>query len=332
MKKVCCMIMFIGVVFVGALQAAAATYKLGMLPLIGWAEYRVAQVKGFWEKQGVHVELFEYASPIDHRRGYEQNRFELAPVPLASTANLRNTGLSDVIYLGTMSVADHHKYLILKNDLLRKSLKGQTIGVFAIDAGNMFLLTAYLKSVNTRLADVRLVEMSPNDEEANFIAGRLQAVLALDRGNQFYEPAKGVIALSTRDFYEPHGLFVRKSFLEKISPEDLKKILRGCVEAIQWIRDPANWEEYKGILKQYFLADQPDLSDDQMRALVQEGKFFDPQTLLVHNQQQLTDYFTQFRAFLVTEGILKADVLNAFTQDDVIKNQALIEVLQTFGK
>ena len=332
MKKALYVMIVMGSVFVGALQVAAATYKIGMWPLIGWAEYRVAKVKGFWEKQGVTVEIVEYLSSLDYTRGYNQERFEFGPSPMPFIADDRNSGVSDSIYLGTFSIADRDKYFIIKKDLVNKSLKGQTIGTFSSDIANDFLLTTYLNTVNTHLADIRQVEMNPDEVEANFIHNRLHAVVALDRGNPFYEKANGVIALSTRDFYEPHGLSIRQHVLETIPPDDLKKILRGCVEAIQWIRDPANWEEYKGILKQYFLADQPDLSDDQIRALVQEGKFFDPQTLLEHNQQKLSDYFTQYRAFLAAERSVKADVLNAFTYDNVIKNQALIEVLQAFGK
>jgi NitT/TauT family transport system substrate-binding protein len=123
---------------------------------------------------------------------------------------------------------------------------------------------------------------------------------------------------------------VKKGGLAAIPPDDLKKILRGCVDAIQWIRDPANWDEYKAILTQYCFPDNPNLSDDQIRALTKVAKFVDPPTLLRHNQQKLKDYFTQFRAFLIADGSLKADVLDAFTYDNVIHNQALIEVLQEY--
>ena len=98
----------------------------------------------------------------------------------------------------------------------------------------------------------------------------------------------------------------------------LKKILRGCVESNVWIQDPANWDEYKSILKQFLC--NPDLSDEQIREFMKQGKLFDPQMLLEHNQQKLTDYFTQFRAFLAAEGALKADLLKDYTYENVIKN------------
>lgn len=66
--------------------------------------------------------------------------------------------------------------------------------------------------------------------------------------------------------------------------------------------------------------------------MTKAAKFVDPQTLLEHNQQKLHDLFTQFRAFLAEEELLKADVLNEFTYEHVITNQALIEVLQEFVK
>jgi hypothetical protein len=100
------------------------------------------------------------------------------------------------------------------------------------------------------------------------------------------------------------------------------------VEANVWIQNPANWDEYTTIFKQFL--GNPDLSDEQIREFMKEGKLFAPQMLLEHNQQKLTDYFTQFRAFLVAEGALKADILKDYTYENVIKNQALIEVLQEY--
>jgi len=332
MKKALCVFMIIGFLLVGALSVAAETYTLGLLPVVGWSQYRVAEVKGFWEKQGVTVKNVEYVWPLDSAQGGARRRFDLTPVPMAYTVTFRDAGAFDNMYLGTLSIADHHKYLIIKKDLVNKSLKGQTIGNFLPCPANNFFLSSYLNTVDTDLADIRQVGMNPDELEANFIHNRLQAVLSFNRYNKFYEDADGVVAFSTVDFYEPHGLsIIREGGKNAIPVEDLKKIMRGCVEAIQWIRDPANWEEYKAILKEYYLPpDSPDLSDEQFRVMVQDAKFVDPQTLLEHNQQLLRDYFTQYRAFLVSEGSVKEDVLNAFTYDNVIYNQTLIEVLQEY--
>jgi NitT/TauT family transport system substrate-binding protein len=334
MKKALCVFMIIGFLLIGSLSVAAETYTLGMLPLVGWSQYRVAEVKGLWEKQGITVKNVDYVWPLDSGKGGAQRRFDLTPIPLAYTATFRDAGASDTMYLGTLSIADHHKYLIIKKDLVNKSLKGQTIGNFLpeFDSTNDFLLSSYLKTVNTELADVRLVAMNPDELEANFIHNRLQAVLTLNRGNKFYEKADGVIAISTLDFYEPHGLtIIREGGRNAIPPEDLKKIMRGAVEAIEWIRNPANWEEYKAILKEYYLPpDSPELSDEQFRVMARDAKFVDPQTLLEHNQQILRDHFAEFRAFLVSEGSVKEETLNAFTYDNVVYNQALIEVLQEY--
>jgi NitT/TauT family transport system substrate-binding protein len=314
------------------MPVAAETYTLGLLPIVGWSEYRVAEVKGLWEKQGVTVKIVDYAWPLDSSRGGAQRRFDLTPLPMTYLVTFQDAGAFDAVYLGTLSIADHHKYLIIKNDLVNKGLKGQTVGNFLPCPANDFFISNYLNTVNMNIADIRQVEMNPDQLEANFQQNRLQAVLTLDLGNKFYEEANGVIAISTLDFYEPHGLcIIREGGVDAIPAEDLKKIMRGCVDAVEWIRDPANWEEYKAILKQYYLPpDSPDLSDEQFRVIVQDGKFVDPQTLLEHNQQRLRDLFTQFRAFLVSQGSVKEDVLNAFTYDNAIKNQALIEVLQEY--
>jgi NitT/TauT family transport system substrate-binding protein len=285
-----------------------------------------------WEKQGISVNIIDYDVPAEFVRGAMQRRFDFAPVPMPIIATFRNAAALDAVYLGTFSIPVYGKAVILKNDLLNKNLKGQTIGVFVSDHANRFFLSTYLKTVNTDLADVRVVQMNTNDLEANFLHDRLQVVLTVpEEGNTFYEQANGLIASSIRDIYQPRGLcLIKEGGATAIPPGDLKKILRGCVEAIQWMRDPANWEEYKAILKEHVFADMPDLSDDQIRALTKVEKFVAPQILLDHNQQRLRDYFTQYREFLVVDGSLKANVLNAFTYDNVIYNQVLIEVLQEY--
>jgi NitT/TauT family transport system substrate-binding protein len=334
MKQALCVMVVIGVLLMGTLPVAAETYTLSFITNVVFAEYKVAEVKGFWEKQGVSVKVLDYHMPSEAVRGAIQRRFDLAPVPMAVIATFRNAGVFDAEYLGTFSVSAYGKSIILKKNLVNKSLKGHTIGVFVPDHANSFFLSTYLKTVNTDLADVRLVQMNPKDLQANFLNDRLEVILTmLDKGNTFYEQANGLLAASIRDIYEPHGLIVvKEGGATAIPPEDLKKILRGCVEAIQWMRDPANWEEYKAILKQHVFGDMPDLSDDQIEAFTKVEKFFAPQTLLDHNQYLLRDYFTQYREFLVADGSLKADVLDAFTYDNVIKNQPLIEVLQEYGQ
>jgi ABC-type nitrate/sulfonate/bicarbonate transport system substrate-binding protein len=331
MKKMLWVMMIIGLLFVGSVPVAAETYTIGMLPDAGWANFQVAGAKGFWEQQGVSVKLVHYTVPLELMQAVLQRRFDFIPGPLTSPATFRDAGVFDAVYVGTFSMADYHKYLILKNDLVNKSLKGKTIGIFVADHANRFLLSSYLKTVNTTLADVRLVEMTPKELEANFIHNRVQGVLGIGRGDMLAKKSGGVIVISTHDFYEPHGLTILKQGgLAAIPSYDLKKILRGCVEANVWIQDPTNWDEYTAILKQFL--GNPDLSDDQIREFMKQGKLFEPQMLLEHNQQKLTDYFTQFRAFLAAEGegVLKADVLKEFTYDNVIKNQALIEVLQEY--
>jgi ABC-type nitrate/sulfonate/bicarbonate transport system substrate-binding protein len=331
MKKDLCVVVVIGFLFFGSLSVAAETYTLGFIPQVMWSQYKVAEVKGFWEKQGVSVELVDYANPLDTSRGGVQRFFDITPVPMAVTALYRDGGVSDSVYLGTFDIAAQHKYLIIKKDLVNTNLKGQTIGIFLADYANAFLLSTYLKTVNTDLADVRLVEMNPDELEANFTSDRLQAVLTMDRANAFYEQADGVIAISTRDFYEPHGVITLKADpLQTIPAEDLKKILRGCIEAMLWEQNPANWEEYKAIVNAHILGNIPDLSDERFRLLLQEGRPVDPQILLEQNQQPLRDYFTRFRAFLAAEGRLKADVLQDFTYENVVHNQLLIEVLQEY--
>ncbi len=188
-------------------------------------------------------------------------------------------------YLGTFSVADRHKNIIIKNDLVRKSLQGETIGVFLTDFAESVSFINLFKNRQYHPGRCPYRRDEPDELEANFEHNRLSVILTYGSRQSVLRAGQWCCGAHTQEFYEPHGFTVfTQDFLTTIPPEDLKKILRGCVEAIEWIRDPANWEEYKAILRQHILTDQPDLSDDQIRELLREGKYVDPQTLLVHNQ------------------------------------------------
>jgi ABC-type nitrate/sulfonate/bicarbonate transport system substrate-binding protein len=294
----------------------------------------VAEVKGFWEKRGVDVKIVDYVWPLDSAKAGATRRFDLTPLPMTYLVTFQDAGAFDAVYLGSFSVANLHKYLVIKKELANKPLKGQTIGNFLPCAANDYFIANHLKTVNTNFADIRQVEMNPDGLQTNFAQGRLKAVLTLDLGDKFYEPADGMVALSTQDFYEPHGLcIIREGGAKAIPPEDLKNILRGIVDAILWMEDPANWEEYKAFMKQYILPPgTPELPDEQFRRLAQNHTYPDPQGMLEQNQQPLRDLFTEFRAFLVANGSVKEEVLKAFTYENAIYNQPLIEVLQEYVK
>jgi ABC-type nitrate/sulfonate/bicarbonate transport system substrate-binding protein len=126
MKQKVCVVLFMGVLLVGSLSVAAETYNIAMLPDVGWSYYQVAEVKGLWEKQGISVKLVEYMSPLDLLRSAIQRRIDFLPIPMAVIIDIiRESGGTDITYLGTFSISDQHKYLLLKNDLINKPLKGQ---------------------------------------------------------------------------------------------------------------------------------------------------------------------------------------------------------------
>jgi ABC-type nitrate/sulfonate/bicarbonate transport system substrate-binding protein len=320
-----------------AQTAVTENYNFGVLRRLQAAPYRVAAVKGFWAQQGIAVNVIEYAHPLDLMRAAAQQRvdFAIAP-PMSFLTRLSPAKVPEAIYLGTLGMADYLKYLILKQELLYHSLKGQTIGVFMMDFANEFLLSAYLRTVNTRLADIRQVVISPNELESNFLHNRLLAVLTVDLHNRFYAQANGVIAISTHEVYEPYGIYlVRKGGLASIPPVDLQKFLRGCVQALVWLRNPRHGEEYQAILRQffphYFPANGTVVSDTHFRTLMQECQFFDPPALTAHNHEILQAYCAHFHQFLSMEQLVPADVLAEFTYDKVVHNQALLKVLREFG-
>lgn len=130
MKNLVVGIVIIGCLLIGSPGMAAETYTLGFIPYVIWSHYKVAEVKGLWDKQGVSVKVINYANPLDIFQAGINRRFDFTPLPLATIPLYRNNGAPNVMYLGTLNISDYRKVIIIKNDLAQKNLKGQTIGVF----------------------------------------------------------------------------------------------------------------------------------------------------------------------------------------------------------
>jgi|GEM_PF-1922015 len=316
----------------------AKTYQLSSLPYLGWAPYNIADVKGFWEEEGVKVEVTIFSSSPDYIKAVTSSPFDFIPVPLASIVDFNNAGL-DLVFTGTLDIANGFKQLILKKSLENKNLAGQLVGSYGDESSSKFLLAKYLKSVGNNLNDVRIVTMSNEDLASNFIFGRIKAAVffgplkekALIEGDGFIA-ASTLIPLkknSSQSIYtlDAYGLTMPRGKYNKIPPEDLKRIFRGWIRAVKWMKNPKNEREFHQILNTYTFRNLPTFSTNTLNAMATETKFLSVNKLQKFNKTDIGAHLIEIRTVLADNGILKGKQLERFTINNIIKNKSLIEVL-----
>ena len=221
--------------------------------------------------------------------------------------------------------------LVVKKGLDPKTLKGQPFGVYTSEPSILFFLKQYLSAHNLKLSDVKLVEMDVEDLAVNFIAGRLQAISNYDPyALRAEQEGNGEVAATAGSYpgCMPEGYAAKADVLKTIPRADLIKILKGWIEAVKWINDQANWEEYKQILNSKTYAGMGPYSDQELKDMLNTyASIHDVKTLVERNRTGggLLTFLTELKTMLKESNLLTKD----FTPEAIFDNSAIMEALQS---
>jgi len=309
----------------GLNPAQARTYRVGAVST-GWPGYAAVQVaknKGFWKAQGIDVQVHLYTRIPDYINAMINKRVDISFIPLPSLVDFRKNG-NNLIYLGTSIVSKPgDSIVIVKKDLVNQSLKGMRFGIPGNESFGKTIAANYLKKVNTRLSDVKLIYISAEELSINFIRGRLKAIYIYGSlVEKTLREGDGVLvdAASTQ-----FGLSAYKDVYEGIPEVDMKKIHKGIILANQWMNNPKNWKEFQKILNRDFFKHLPEFNSHQLNQLLGKLIFLEPEDIMHHNKNTLPIVFNDVRNLFANEGSLMGEVLERFTMKEAILNQRLIE-------
>lgn len=175
MKRTTLTLVALGLMLVGQ-EARAEKLVVAYNQWAGFAPVFVAKEKGFFDAAGVEVELKSFAGPGD----------SIGPL-LAGHLDVSLTTPDNVIAMNARGGDLRCVYMLDASDgadavVARKSiatvadLKGKKIGTTIGEVNHLLLLSALEKGGLTE-SDVELVNMSPDDAGAAFIAGNLDAAV-----------------------------------------------------------------------------------------------------------------------------------------------------------
>jgi NitT/TauT family transport system substrate-binding protein len=308
--------------------AHARTYKIATATWIGWSPNNVADVKGFWKAQGLEVEVLNYPNPVEAYAALANQRVDIINTMIGSGVGFYLKGTPCAI-LAELDWSMGGDRLVLKKGLDPQALKGQPFGVYASEPSLLFFLHQYLSAHQMKLSEVNLVEMDGENLAINFIAGRLRAIADYDPHGLRAEKEGNGETVATAGTYPgsiPEGYVARADVLQTIPRADLVKILKGWIQAVQWINDDTNWAEYAQILNTKTFEGIGPFSEADLQAMRDnDASIHDVPTLIARNQAGggLLTYLQELKTMLQENNLLTKD----FTPEALFDPSAIMEAL-----
>ncbi len=176
-----CLRACLGVILIFALSACSEApsnpLRVGLDTWPGFALLFIAQEKGFFEEQGVEVELVELSSSADVRRAFERGQIDGMATSFVEVLEAFRNGPRHPV-VGLMTDYSNGGDVVLASKRINNlaSLSGRRIG---IEPGtlNRFVLTRAMESVGLEIGDVEVVNTPRQAMKEAAVNGEVDAVV-----------------------------------------------------------------------------------------------------------------------------------------------------------
>jgi NitT/TauT family transport system substrate-binding protein len=233
----------------GLSTAVAEPLKIAYSDWPGWVAWDLAKEKGFFEKQGVEVELlwFEYVASMD---AFAAGKADAVCVANGDSMVLNATGARNVMILVNDYSNGNDKIVARSGITDVTGLKGKKVGVEIGFLSHELLMKALLDNGMTE-QDVELINMPTHQAAQVLASGDVDAIVAWQpHSGMALKASEGSTAVyTTADapgiIYDtlavaPGSLLKRK--------DDWQKVTAAWYDVIDYMNDPANEEEMLKIL------------------------------------------------------------------------------------
>lgn len=251
MKKwlmvVCSFMLLIALAACGKEEAAKNTgagkssepLKVTLPTWTGYGPLFLAKEKGFFEKNGVEVELSIIEGLGERKQALAGGKIDGMATALDVQVTLSAADIPvQVVWLLDDSFGGDG--ILVKNDIQDvKDLKGKQVAFEVGSTSHMLALTA-LKQGGLTESDIEVVPMSAGDAGAAFAAGKIDAAITWEPWLTKGAEANGKVLLTTKDL--PGIIVDTISFKEdviKSRPDDVKAFVKAMGEAMDF------WKENK---------------------------------------------------------------------------------------
>ena len=263
-------LLVMAVAVTGCGNESKESVKLGLSSWIGYAPLHIAAEKGFFEENGVDVELQVIESVSERRTALAADQIQ----GFASTVDTHimtaaaGVPVVQVLALDTSFGGDG---VVAKEEYNSiKDLAGKKVAMHTGGGASYFWMQYLLDREGMKLSDLEIVDMSAGDAGAAFVAGRVEAAVTWQPWLTKAEETDFGKVLVSSD--ETPGVIVdslglRQDFVEQ-NPEAVQAIVDAWFDALQFAKD--NPEEANEIM-----AAAMGQTKEEFEATLPDVKFYD---------------------------------------------------------
>jgi NitT/TauT family transport system substrate-binding protein len=291
--------LLLGLIVAGG--AGAEPLKVGLSIWVGYGPLYIAKDKGFFDEEGVDVELIVMEDPKLRFAALAAGQIDIAVTTVDTVLNFRNDN-QDYRYLFALDDSKGGDGIVANQDIQTiADLKGKSVA-YGEGSVSQFYLGVLLKEAGLKISDVETQNMTAGDAGAAFVAGRVDAAVTwepwLTRGKQAEHghllvdssTSPGLITdvgvttpqkLEARkaDFEALYRAWVKAVEFQKAHEQEADAIMAKGVGG--WLEDPAVFAEtragivyYDGQMNQAFFgtADAPGAITETISNALELGK------------------------------------------------------------
>ncbi len=309
----------------------AKTYTVGVVEWVPWATAYVASEKGFWEAEGLDVEVQQFSEYENGSiKAFKYGKVDFALMMLGTAIELiRVAPRYTIIYEHDWSHGGDFFILSSKlNDVAE--LKGKKVGTYSAKAGLGFFIDKILTNAGISINDFDLYEVSNTvDLNQAFRNGIFTAIVNyLPDARNVIRDGTGKIVNTSADFpgVIPEGIIVQKYILQD-HPEKVAGFLRGWLRAVKWQVNPKHRKEYYAILKRTMFKNSS-YSDQDLAKFTAGAKINgDLETILKNNEIQVYEFAKDLLLYLEKNGTM---IQSSHPHDYISTSMAVKEAKKIF--
>jgi NitT/TauT family transport system substrate-binding protein len=226
------------IVHLSTALGATPVLRVGFDSWVGFAGVFVAVDKGFFEKEGVRVELRSFAGPTDTIPPTIAEDLDIALTTPDNVMSVDAGQKADLVTIVVIDVSAGADAVVARNDIINiAGLKNKSIAVTFGQCNELLLLDA-LARFGLKQSEVTLVNMDADAAGAAFIAGRLDAAVTWEPWvTQVTSSGKGHILFSSK--LAPDMIFDGAAVTRKFAAshkKDIEAFIRGMNDGVGYLR------------------------------------------------------------------------------------------------
>jgi NitT/TauT family transport system substrate-binding protein len=260
-------------------QAAPKKIQVGHDLWIGYSGVFIAKDKGYFDEAGLDVQFKPFSSPGETLAALATGNLDIGLTTLHNLTLLDGTadiGVSLVYLIDSSNGADA---IVAKNEITSvEGLKGKQVAATTGEVNEM-LLVAGLEKAGLKESDIQLVNMSPDDAGAAFVAGKLDAAVTWEPWVTKARSGAGHVVFSSAEIPDTilDCIAVPKQNIAA-NAKDLAGFVKAVDRGVQFLH--SNPDEAKKIIAKYL-----SVTPEEVQGMLDEDKIYS----LADNKKLLAD-------------------------------------------